>query len=103
MTVGERSFKLAFTFVLAMLFFLFGGNLLVSILVAHGVNFLTNGQLPVLMRYVMTDIGVTKRKVKSAVEKISSTAPQWDVEDVLIFGSFSRFQMQSSSDLDLRL
>lgn len=103
MTVGERSFKLAFTFVLAMLFFSFGGNLLVSILVAHGVNFLTNGQLPVLMRYVMTDIGVTKRKVKSAVEKISSTAPQWDVEDVLIFGSFSRFQMQSSSDLDLRL
>ena len=40
---GGASFKLAFTFVLAMLFFSFGGNSLVSILVAHGLNFSQTG------------------------------------------------------------
>lgn len=103
MTLGERSFKLALTMVFAAPFIAFGGNLLVSILVAHGLNFLINGQLPVLMRYVVSDVGLTQRKVENALEKISSTARHWGVKDVLVFGSFSRFQMQSSSDLDLRL
>lgn len=103
MTQGERNFKLALTLVFALLFIAFGVNLLVSLLIAHGLNFLINGQLPVLMRYVVSDVGLTRRKVESAFEKICSTAQRWGVVDVLVFGSFSRYQMQSSSDLDLRL
>lgn len=103
MTTGERSFKLALTLVFAVPFIAFGCNLLVSMLIAHGLNFLLNGQLPVLMRYVVSDVGLTRRKIESAFRKISSTARYWSVKDILVFGSFSRFQMQSSSDLDLRM
>jgi len=103
MTIGERSFKLALTLVFSLPFIAFGCDLLVSMLIAHGLNFLINGQIPVLMRYVVSDVGLTRRKVESALQKISSTARYWGVKDVLVFGSFSRFQMKSSSDLDLRM
>ncbi len=103
MTTGERSFKLGLTLFFTVPLFAFGLNLVVSMLIAHGLNFLINGQLPVLMRYVVSDVGLTRQKVETALQKISSTAPYWGLKDVLVFGSFCRFQMKSSSDLDLRI
>jgi len=103
MTLGERVFKLFITLILSALLIVLGLNWITAFLAAHTLNFLINGQLPVLMRYVVSDVGLTRQKVKIALQKISSTASRWGAVDVLVFGSFSRFQMRSSSDLDLRL
>lgn len=103
MTPGERNFKLGITLILTALLVNLDFNPIMSLLFAHGLNFLINGQLPVLLRYVVSDIGLTREKVEIALEKITRTAMAWRAVDILVFGSFSRFSMNSTSDLDLRL
>ena len=103
MTPGERNFKLVITIILTLSFAFLGVNSITSLLAAHGLNFLINGQLPVLLRYVISDIGLTRDKVGRALAKLKKTAKAWGAVDILVFGSFSRFCMKSTSDLDIRL
>lgn len=102
MSQGERWFKLSLTMIAALLFNLAGLDILWALIVGHALNFLTNGQLPVLMRYVVSDVGLTREKVHFALTKMQTTAQHFGIIDILIFGSFSRHAMKSSSDLDLR-
>jgi len=102
MTLGERAYKLALTVILAFWLFRLGAHPLVAILVGHGVNFVLNGQIPVLMRYVASDIGLTRSKALKSIDKMLYTAGKFGVVDILIFGSFCRHSMKSTSDLDLR-
>jgi hypothetical protein len=103
MTPGERNFKLSITIIFTVPLVIFGVNPISSLIVAHGLNFLINGQLPVLLRYVVSDIGLTREKVERALAKIKRNAKAWGAVDILVFGSFSRFCMKSTSDLDIRL
>lgn len=102
MTSGERTFKIALTIFFTTLLVLAGLHPLIALLFGHGLNFMSNGQIPVLMRYVVSDVGLTGVKVKMALDKFSGTAQKFGVTEILVFGSFSRHSMKSSSDLDLR-
>ncbi|MDC0585096.1 hypothetical protein OAO71_00235 [Planctomycetota bacterium] len=102
MTLGERWFKISITLTLALLLNLAGLHIGVALIVGHALNFVTNGQLPVLMRYVVSDIGLTHDRVRVALTKMQRTAPHFGIIEILIYGSFSRHVMTSTSDLDLR-
>lgn len=102
MTSGERWFKISLTLIATLLLNLAGLHILLALFVGHALNFVTNGQLPVLMRYVVSDVGLTREKVRIALTKMQTTAPRFGIIDILIYGSFSRHVMKSTSDLDLR-
>ena len=102
MSWGERSYKLGLTIVFALLLMFAGLHPLPALLFGHLLNFLLNGQLPVLMRYVLSDVDMTRAKVGKALEKLERTAGRFGVVDILVFGSFSRHSMKPTSDLDLR-
>lgn len=102
MTPGERWFKIGLTLILALLLNLAGLPIVVALIVGHALNFLSNGQLPVMMRYVVSDVGLTREKVRIALNKMETTARRFGIIDILIYGSFSRHVMKSTSDLDLR-
>jgi hypothetical protein len=102
MTLGERAFKLGLTLAFTLPFLWAGLQPIFALGLGHAVNFLGNGQLPVLMRYVLSDPALTKSDVESAIDKLEKTAPAFGIKEVLFYGSFCRHQMKSTSDLDLR-
>jgi predicted nucleotidyltransferase len=103
MTPGERWFKISLTLIFALIFRYAGLGFGVALIVGHALNFVTTGQIPVMMRYVVSDVGLNRSKVLMALEKIKATAPRFGIVEVLIYGSFCRHVMKSTSDLDLRI
>ena len=102
MTPGERWFKIGLTSIATLLLNLAGLHILLALIAGHALNFVTNGQLPVMMRYVVSDVGLTREKVRIALVKMQATAERFGIIDILVYGSFSRHVMKSTSDLDLR-
>lgn len=102
MTRGERAFKLSITATLGLLAYYLGAHPGVALIAGHTGNLLMNGQLPVLMRYVIGDVGLTMNRAHRALDKIRSTAPRFGVTEALFYGSFSRHSMTASSDIDIR-
>ncbi|SFQ78742.1 hypothetical protein [Donghicola eburneus] len=102
MTLGERFFKISITITLALFMNFCGLDIISALIIGHAINFLSNGQLPVMMRYVLSDVGLTSEKVQLALRKMQATAQHYGIVEILIYGSFSRHVMKSSSDLDLR-
>jgi len=102
MTPGECWFKISLTLVLALLMNIAGLHMVIALIVGHALNFVTTGQLPVMMRYVISDVGLTREKVRITLTRMQTTAPRFGIIEILVYGSFSRQVMKSTSDLDLR-
>ena len=102
MTTGERAYKSMLTLVFAIPFLTIFKSFLVCIIFGHCLNFIANGQLPVLMRYIVSDVHLTREKITFAINEMKKTAGRFEIVDILIYGSFCRHSMHSNSDLDLR-
>lgn len=102
MTSGERAFKIAFTLIMGLPFMIVGSPIIMSLLLGHLINFILNSQIPVMMRYVVSDPGLKRQDLEKAIKKLEHTAANFGIKEILFYGSFCRHQMKSTSDLDLR-
>lgn len=103
MTIGELIFKVSFTFVFAVFFYLVLDSFLLAIFLGHVANFALNGQFFVLARYLFSSDAISTDELSEFIDIIDRSYKWFGVEDVLIIGSFCRVEMGRTSDLDLRI
>ena len=103
MSMGEKIFKLSITMIFGLIFFAIIDNLFLSISLGHLLNFIVNGQGMVLGRYLKENHTLRKTEICNFLHFINSKINHYPIKDVLIFGSFCRGSMRSSSDLDIRI
>jgi len=110
MNVYEVSLKLLIDLVLVVLIMLFVLNdssfyssIVLSIIIAHTVNWVINGHIFVLMRYV-APVPKTEKHFEDFIQKMKSSALNWkSVDGVAIYGSYCRGTLHKYSDLDVRV
>jgi predicted nucleotidyltransferase len=110
---GERYFKIIFTIIASFIFIIIiqqsVGQLnifiiLLSIIIGHTLNWIFNGQVFVLMRYFPIRQIMTREKMISFINELYENTKGADyIYAVLIFGSLSRRELNSKSDLDVRI
>lgn len=103
MEAGERTFKLAITLIIALLLFVIGVPLILSIIIAHAVNYIINGQFYVVYRYLSSNEVLNKEELERYNVMVKKLATSSEVLDVLYIGSFCRGNMKRTSDLDIRI
>jgi len=103
MTVGELVFKLMFTCVFAIVFYMLLDSFLWAIFLGHVTNFALNGQFFVLARYLFSSDAISTSQLNEFIDIIDKSYKWFGIEDVLIIGSFCRVEMGRTSDLDLRI
>ncbi|NOX08335.1 MAG: hypothetical protein GXP22_02390 [Gammaproteobacteria bacterium] len=110
MNIYELSLKLLIDLVfvvIIMSFFMegipFGLALLISLVIAHTINWIINGHIFVLMRYV-APVPKTEQHFEDFIVKMKSAAMTWDsIDGVAIYGSYCRGSLHKFSDLDVRV
>lgn len=113
MEKGERYFKITCTIILSSIILnivwrtvgqLNIGIVLFSFFAGHTINWIFNGQLFVLMRYLPAKKNMTIEKMKLFIEDLYEYTKRANyLQAVLIFGSLSRGEIGSTSDLDVRI
>ena len=103
MELGEKMYKIGLTIFFAGFIYYITEQLLFSLFLGHLINFLVNGQLFVLSRYISNKQTMNKKKLLWAINVIYNNARSNRIKDILFFGSFSRGKMSSLSDLDVRV
>lgn len=113
MEAGERYLKLFFSLIVSLIIIsiimkikgrIVYSEVIISFVVVHTLNWIFNGQLFVLMRYLPLKNDMTVDKMKSFIADIYGRTHRADyVQAVLIFGSLSRGEITSISDLDVRI
>jgi len=110
MNIYEISLKLLIDLVIVVLMMLLVFNdssfiisILLSIFIAHTVNWVINGHIFVLMRYV-APVPKTEKHFEDFIQKMKSSALNWkSVDGVAIYGSYCRGTLHKYSDLDVRV
>ncbi|HEY9202193.1 MAG TPA: nucleotidyltransferase domain-containing protein [Gammaproteobacteria bacterium] len=78
-------------------------SLIVSVLVAHTLNWVFNGHIFVLMRYV-APVPKTEQDFEDFIQKMKDISLKWSsVDGVAIYGSYCRGALHKFSDLDVRV
>lgn len=113
METGERYLKIACTLIPSLVIVIIiikakGGILLseivLSFIFCHTLNWIFNGHIFVLMRYLPIKSKMTIDKMKSFINDIYKRSCGVDfLQAILIFGSLSRGEIGSTSDLDVRI
>lgn len=113
METGERIIKLTVTLTTSLLVIILAlyskGSIsfieaTISFIFGHTLNWIFNGQIFVLLRYLPVKGNMTLEKMKSFINIIQKLALRTDsLQAVLIFGSLSRGEVGVSSDLDVRI
>lgn len=104
MEIEELFFKISMTLIPASLLYIYTPlNIFLSFFIAHTINYLINGQFNVLLRYVYSQEHVNIYKVEKINLKLAELYKRKFFLDVLVTGSGSKDQMNSSSDIDLRI
>lgn len=103
MSFGERIYKIGITILLALLVNVYIGNLFVSIVIGHLLNYILNGQFYVVFRYLSSKRTMSRKDLNEYVDLMEKAIRFFKPKDVLVIGSFCRGKMGKSSDLDIRL
>lgn len=76
---------------------------LIALLSAHTINWIINGHIFVLMRYV-APVPKTEKHFEDFITKIKTSALRWkSIDGVAIYGSYCRGNLHQFSDLDVRV
>ncbi len=103
MELGELLYKLSITIFFSLFFFSIGADVLLSIVVAHLVNYIFNGQFFVVYRYLFSSNVLTKEKVSYIFNFSCQLSKSRYIKDVLFIGSLCRNELKRSSDIDIRI
>lgn len=113
MEPGELTLKIVLTLIPSLLiFFLISyakGSIILwqvvlVLFLVHTFNWVFNGQIFVLARYLPFNCKMTIEKMDSFIREIHTMSSEMNsLEAVLIFGSLSRGEITSTSDLDVRI
>lgn len=103
MSQGERVYKISITVVFATLLFFLIDNIFLSILIAHSINYIINGQFYVVYRYLSSKPTMSVEALNRYVKIIEDLAARFKPLDILIIGSFCQGRLSRTSDLDIRL
>ena len=77
--------------------------LLYSFVIAHTINWVINGHIFVLLRYV-APVPKTEAQFEHFIEKMKDSALSWSgIDGVAIYGSYCRGTLHKYSDLDVRV
>ncbi len=77
-------------------------SVLMAIIVAHTINWLINGHIFVLMRYV-APVPKTEKHFEKFISQMKASALKWKaIDGVAIYGSYCRGTLHKYSDLDVR-
>lgn len=110
MNIYEISLKLLLDIVfMYVLVAFYPGNLqflyilLLAFIIAHTINWVINGHIFVLMRYV-APVPKTKKHFDDFIGKMKVSAVRWkSVDGIAIYGSYCRGDLHKFSDLDVRV
>jgi len=113
METGERYLKIACTLIpsLVIIFIIIKirgriilSEAIISCMVGHTLNWIFNGHLFVLLRYFPIKGRMTLEKMELFIHDLHRRSEGADfLQAILIFGSFSRGEIGSTSDLDVRV
>lgn len=103
MSAGELLYKISITIILSLLIFLIIENFFLSLLIAHFINYILNGQYFVLFRYLSVKSVMSRENLYEFIKIINNLIARYKPKDVLVIGSLCRGKMNPSSDLDLRV
>ena len=103
MSFGERIYKIAITILLALFVNGYIGNIFVSVVIGHLLNYILNGQFYVVFRYLSSKRTMSRKDLNEYVELLEKAIGLFKPKDILVIGSFCRGKMGKSSDLDIRL
>lgn len=103
MSLGEKIYKISITIILFLLLNLVISNFIFSIILAHLLNYILNGQYYVVFRYLSSKQVMSKKDLDEYLALIKKEMLNAEVKDILIIGSFSRGKMSGTSDLDIRI
>lgn len=103
MSIGEKIYKIAFTFIFFIPIYSLSSSVLISIFSGHLINYLVNGQFFVTSRYLFDKQVMQLDRLDEFLLLVAKLARLYNVNDVLIIGSFSRGRMSKTSDLDIRV
>ena len=77
--------------------------ILIALIIAHTINWVINGHIFVLMRYV-APVPKTEKHFEDFITKMKVSALRWkSVDGVAIYGSYCRGALHKYSDLDVRV
>lgn len=77
--------------------------ILISIVIAHTINWVVNGHIFVLMRYV-APVPKTEKHFEDFINKMKTSALKWrSIDGVAVYGSYCRGTLHKYSDLDVRV
>ena len=102
MTWPERAYKAMIDICLFLIFINFF-NFVHSLIFAHAINYVLNGQFFVLTRYLFNSALMTEKKIILTMSLADKLKGFFDIKDILITGSGCRNCMTKNSDLDLRV
>jgi len=103
MSTGEKIYKLSITFILSIIFYYIFNNLTISILSAHLLNYIINGQFYVVYRYFDPNANMKEGDLLKYISFIERNIIIFKPLDVLIIGGVARGTVKSTSDLDIRI
>lgn len=100
----ERCFKLSTTILFSSsMYYINGRKLLRAIVAGHILNFLLNGHLWGLMKKFDV-IHTSSEEFDAWFNTLEDLGTRWDsIASVVVFGSMSRDELNSTSDLDVRV
>lgn len=77
--------------------------ILIALVIAHTINWVVNGHIFVLMRYV-APVPKTEKHFEEFIHKMKTSALKWrSIDGVAIYGSYCRGTLHKYSDLDVRV
>ena len=77
--------------------------ILIALVIAHTINWVVNGHIFVLMRYV-APVPKTEKHFEDFIHKMNASALKWrSIDGVAIYGSYCRGTLHKYSDLDVRV
>ena len=103
MTFGEKIYKIFITLFFSTLIFIVSGNIYVSVVIGHLLNYILNGQFFVVYRYLANGRTMSRDKLEGFLLIIEKNINRYHPRDILFTGSFCRGKMSKSSDLDIRI
>jgi len=99
----EKIFKLSLDIIFTFIFVAFGINVLTSILIAHTLNWIFNGQIFVTCKNLKI-IKTPKEKFENYIERLKNRAKdEPSIIWVGVYGSLVRGEFKETSDLDVRI
>lgn len=110
MNIYEISLKLLIDVLFAYVLFNLLNNYLdivwsfiASVLIAHTLNWIFNGHIFVLMRYV-APVPKTAQQFEDFIQQMKTRALKWSsIDGIAIYGSYCRGTLHKYSDLDVRV